>query len=180
MNRTALWWLVALGLALAALLALRGCGHAAPENTPATASPLPARPAASAIAPGATAAAAAPRDAGAFREALAMLRAYVALLPADIAQADRYWANGTPAAGAREADLRALPAPPDRIKLGSRAAEAFLAAATADAVRVPVELQLGYRGQPSRRYAGWYEVRADADGRWVITGAAVDAVPAGQ
>jgi len=178
MTRTRILWLAALLLAIAVLLTIR--------DRAATGSRAPEAGTRAAHVDGATAATSTGRvagddgDDGAARDALATLRAYVALLPADLARADAHWAGGAPAHDACEADLRALPAPPDRFRLTSRAAEAFAGTPASDEVRIPVELRLDYRDQPARLYRGWYRLRAKAGGGWEITGAAVDAVPARQ
>ncbi len=177
MTRTRILWLVALLLAIAVLLLIRDRG---------TTDTIAAAPHASAQTVSANGIAA-PAQAGSgvhddttFHEALATLRAYVALLPTDLAKADAYWAGGAPAQDAREADLRALAAPPQRFKLSSRAAEAFSNRPAGDAFDIPVELQLYYRDQPARLYEGWYRLRGKDGGGWEITGAAVDAVPTRQ
>ncbi len=176
MNRARILWLAALLLAVAVLLAIRDRGApdagdmAQDAGTRAASMPDTAT----------TRAGSAVRDDTAARDALAMLRAYVALLPADLARADAYWAGGTPAPDAREADLRALPASPHRFRLTSRAAEAFSGEPAGDEVEIPVELQFNYRDRPARLYEGWYRLRRKDGGGWEITGAAVDAVPARQ
>lgn len=177
MTRARILWLAALLLAIAILLLIRDRGTTDAGGTAADAR------ARSASVDGATPAAHAVgtmSDDSAFRDALAMLRAYVALLPSDLARADAHWAGGAPPSDAREADLRALPIPPDRFKLTSRAAEAFQGERAGGEVEIPVELQLNYRDHPTRRYEGWYRLRAKEGGGWEITGAAVDAVPARQ
>jgi len=177
MTRTRILWLAALLLAVAILLLIRDRGA---TDTGDVAPGADTRSASVDGATAATHAVAATGDADAFRDALATLRAYVALLPTDPSRADAYWAGGAPAHDAREADLRALPAPPHRFKLTSRAAEAFSREPAGDEVEIPVELQLSYRDQPARLYEGWYRMHAKPGGGWEITGAAVDAVPARQ
>lgn len=175
MNRTRILWLAALLLAIAVLLAIRDHGAPDAAGVAQDAGAL----AATAPEPSATRATRAVHDDTAVRDALATLRAYVALLPVDLAKADAYWAGGAPARDAREADLRALPASPHRFRLSSRAAEAFSATPAGEEVEIPVALQFHYRDRPTRRYEGWYRLRRK-DGGWEITGAAVDAVPARQ
>ena len=177
MTRTRILWLAALLLAIAILLLIRDrgapdAGGAAPD---AGARTVPMDGVATTARAGGGV-----HDDTAFRDALATLRGYVALLPTDLARADAFWAGGAPAHGAREADLRALPAPPHRFKLTSRAAEAFSGEPAGGEVEIPVALQLNYRDRPARLYEGWYRLRMKDGGGWEITGAAVDAVPARQ
>lgn len=178
MSRTRILWLLALLLAIAILLLIRDRGATQTGAIPrqdATARGAPADGVAVPIPTGK-----APDNDAALRDALATLRAYVALLPADPGKADTYWVDGRPSNDAREADLRALTVPPQRFKLISRAAEAFSGSPRDGEVEIPVELQLSYRDGPARLYRGQYRLRAKQGGGWEIAGAAIDAVPARQ
>ncbi|WP_202841232.1 hypothetical protein [Luteimonas saliphila] len=172
-------------LALAAVLVLRGCDR----DDAGTAGE---RPIASSPAPVADVAARTAREDeeafaraeqrdrhdAAMRAAVSTLHRYLAKLPEDRAAADAFWAGGQPPSDADEADLRTLPAAPSFFRTRNRSPEPMDGAPVPVAVRIPVELRLGLRGEAPRRYAGWYALRHDpTQDAWRLTGASIDAVP---
>lgn len=189
MSRARILLPLALLLALAALLALRGCGDRSADTDTAGVAGAPAAqdPAAATARDAAQADALAraelrDRYAATMRAAVSTLHRYLAALPGeDRAAADAYWIGGHPPDDADEADLRALPAPPASFRTRNRTPEALDRAPVPAAVRIPVELRLGVQGQRTRRYEGWYELRREpASGDWRLANASIDEVAPGQ
>ncbi|TYT27169.1 hypothetical protein FZO89_13365 [Luteimonas viscosa] len=172
--------------ALAALLALRGCDRGGTDDPPArpVAATLPADAAARAARDDEEAFARAElrdRHDAAMRAAVSTLHRYLAKLPEDHVAADAFWADGRPPRDADEADLRGLPAAPSFFRTRNRSPEALGTTPVPAAVRIPVQMRLGLRGESPRHYSGWYELRHDpAQDTWQLTGASIDAMPARQ
>lgn len=184
MPRNATLLVLALLLALAALLALRGCGDRDADGADVRrdaggATTATTRDARAADAEALARAERLERYGTAMRAAVSTLHRYLAALPGeDRAAADAFWAGGRPPGDADEADLRALPAAPSSFRTRNRNPEALDRAPVPEAVRIPVDLRLGLEGRPTRRYEGWYELRrAPGSDEWQITNASIDALP---
>jgi hypothetical protein len=176
--RAGLRWFALLLVAACVLLGFHGCrdrGDAMPASTPGDATRPPVASAAGVADPPADTAR---TDAiAAIQDAVSMLQAYIAALPEDRARADAFWIGGAPAAVAREADLRQLPAPPRAVRVRTAAPRILDAADVPTALEIDVELRLHMAASPPQGYAGWYRLHRDGDGGWRIADAAIDALP---
>jgi hypothetical protein len=177
-------WLAAIVVLLAAVGVVRGC--ATGGGTDAAVAPTRAQEARSGRAPDATASgsgiAARELEArrAAYRSAISTLQRYLAALGDDVARADAYWAGGTPPAASGEADLRSL-RDLRALRIENRMPVPLDTDAVPGAVEIQVELRVGLKDVPMRRYQGWYRLRRAIDGeRWEITSASIDASPPGR
>lgn len=174
-------WFILLLLLAAIALGLRTCTERSDDSASAVtdASPSPSEGTATQAATPTADDERLARHAEAMRSAVSTLHAYVAALPdSDRARADAFWVDNRPAPGSNEADLRTLPSPPRALRVQNRAPKALDAEQVPAAVEIPVELRLHLDGQPMRRYQGWYRLRRAIDDEgWLITSAAIDALP---
>jgi hypothetical protein len=177
-----LWILGVVVLLLCTAAGLRSCLHDSDDAASAPVAGSPAQPKAATSTAAAEAAAAqralVARRNEAMASAVSTLHAYLAALGGDDrAKADAYWAGGKPPAHTGEADLRTMKGL-RALRTENGTPSPLDSEPVPNALEIPVELRASFRGEPMRRYRGWYRLRrAVAGSGWEITSASIDVLP---